>query len=131
MEFQDNPSDLFKETARTLKNLLETEGFDSVSRAFATAVHHDLFESWKGKDHIKESKDELTWEKFEGFDHPSVWLKDGKYSVYVSQPYDLHKDALKRLVEFCEENQLTCHISTESWYFPSRTLMIEITKPNS
>lgn len=62
-----------------------------------------------------------------GRDHSSLWLKDGKPFVYVTQPYFMNHKTIKQLLDFCEANGLTLSISADhGWHFPGATLFIEI-----
>jgi len=61
-------------------------------------------------------------------DHTSMWNKDSKPYVYVSQPYHLTCEGLKDISQFCEQFNLSVHITSDSFYSPGGTLMIEIKK---
>ncbi|KKN08239.1 hypothetical protein LCGC14_1058630 [marine sediment metagenome] len=58
-------------------------------------------------------------------DHPSLWLRDGKPAVFVSQPYQIRDP--KRLGEFCAERGLECMIRTwPAWHYRGSVLHVEI-----
>jgi hypothetical protein len=60
-------------------------------------------------------------------DHPSLWIRDGKAVIFVSQPYGLVDVA--RLGAFCMERNLTCMITTwPAWHNPGSVLHVEITR---
>ncbi len=64
-----------------------------------------------------------------GSDHSSLWLKDGKPYVYVTQPYHLDFKILQELIRFCDDNGLTASISPDyAWHFPGSILFVEIKK---
>lgn len=59
-------------------------------------------------------------------DHFTLWLKDGRPEVYVSQPYDLSLDDLRQIVAACDQHGLTVSITTwPAWHFPSRVMQVE------
>jgi len=61
-------------------------------------------------------------------DHPSVWTRDGKAVIFVSQSYQICDTA--RLGEFCKLRNLACHISTRpAWHNPGNVLFVEIYMP--
>lgn len=60
-------------------------------------------------------------------DHVSLWLRNGKPHVYVSQPYGLTLSDMRALVQFCDAHGLDAAVSARSWRFPGSTLLIEIT----
>lgn len=58
-------------------------------------------------------------------DHLSLWNKDGKPFVIVSQPYGLTWSALVETVQFCERYGLRPDIDTwPSWHSPGKVLTI-------
>ena len=62
-------------------------------------------------------------------DHPTLWLRDGKPAVFVSQPYHLNNDELHKLMGLCTAWGVTLRISTWSWYFPGSTFLVEMWAP--
>ena len=96
------------------------------------------FDGWPGEDlkHTSGSVDvmrlvgkrstwiaALPWE-----DHCSLWNKDGKPYLFVSEPYPLVMSEIKELVTFCEHYGLTFTIRAWSRWFPGNTSAIFITK---
>lgn len=62
-----------------------------------------------------------------GADHDSLWLLNGKPTVYVTQPY--HVDIFA-LVDFCRAEGFTCDVDLwPAWHFPHRVFHVEITTP--
>ena len=62
-------------------------------------------------------------------DHSSLWLKDGKPYAYVSQPYQLSLNDVKKLASFCDEYNLDMLIEAyPSWHFPGEVLTVKVTK---
>jgi hypothetical protein len=59
-------------------------------------------------------------------DHPTLWLRNGKPAVLVSQPYQICQP--ERLGDFCREHELECVICTwPAWHRPGSVLHVEIT----
>ncbi len=59
-------------------------------------------------------------------DHTSLWLKDGKPHVWVTQPYDLNNEDIRELAGMAREYEIT--ISGASWHFPGWTVMVALEK---
>lgn len=64
-------------------------------------------------------------------DHPEVLLRDGKPSVFVSQPYGLGHDELKALLAWADERKMEVHVDACGWYFFGRALRVEIGGPGA
>lgn len=62
-------------------------------------------------------------------DHVTLWLRDGKPAMLVSQPYGLRYEDLKATVEYAEENGLRVFIDAAlSWHYASATLAVILTR---
>ncbi len=60
-----------------------------------------------------------------GDDHSSIWTKDRKPILYLSQPYNLGERLLKEMVEFAEKWGLEFWIRTwPSFHFPGHVLSV-------
>jgi hypothetical protein len=60
-----------------------------------------------------------------GTDHASLWLKDGKPALFVSQPYGITANTMQDMQKFAKENGLEFDVGAEmSWWFPSRTVLV-------
>ncbi len=63
------------------------------------------------------------------FDHPDLWLKDGKPYMFTSQPYRITKDFLEIARNICVEHDLEMTIDArEAWYMPGRTVLVAFRK---
>lgn len=59
-----------------------------------------------------------------GSDHTSMWMKDGKPHVYVTQPYDLTLEALDDMFRVCRRLGLTLRVdSAIAWHNPAAVLI--------
>jgi hypothetical protein len=132
-------------------HLLQAEaGLDGASRAYAAATADRLMREWARQLGLRRSqghaclgrlRDGHCWARWEwrhgesakeripcdlpGADHMSLWLKDRRPAVYVSQPYHLSWDTLQELVTFGARWGLTIDVEPwPSWHFPSRVLTI-------
>ena len=145
----DERSEAFERTVEVLKQLLESEGRDSVSRAYAEVVEpvarwdfrrdrKVASSSWPdgcvaplfGEPHVDPEDVDGPWCRHCGApgDHTEVLLTDNG-AVFVSQPYELRWEALQQLVEWCKERGLRADLSAwESWHFPGRTAAVLITR---
>lgn len=60
-----------------------------------------------------------------GTDHPSLWLKNGKPVVFVSQPYGVTAKTMADMNKFAEKHGLEFDVGAEmSWWYPSRTVLV-------
>lgn len=77
--------------------------------------------------HFFNNFDECCCDQVHGWgdDHASLWTKDGKPYVYVSQPYSYNEEALKA---WCEQYGLRYVVygKDKSWWNPGETYLIEI-----
>lgn len=65
-------------------------------------------------------------------DHISLWSRDGKPAMLISQPYGLYTDALEGTIAFAEERGLSVLIDAGlSWHYPSVTLAVVLTRKES
>ncbi|OPX83386.1 MAG: hypothetical protein A4E53_04661 [Pelotomaculum sp. PtaB.Bin104] len=147
--FTNNPSPAYKKAVAVLKKLAEDEGTDSAHRAYAEAVWEQCKKQYISKHGLKPSGGHPCVSRLigrrcsalpgggsspchiPGWDHVSLWLKDGKPEVYVSQPYSLSLNEMRNLVRFCDEYGLTVSVSTwPAWHFPGGVLTMEVRKAN-
>jgi hypothetical protein len=64
-----------------------------------------------------------------GDDHGRLFLKDGIPEFYLSQPYSVNYETLKKIVAFCERWGLVPSIDEmQSNWFPSQSLAIRYAK---
>ena len=61
-------------------------------------------------------------------DHMSLWNKDGKPHVFVSEPYHLSMEQIKALIADCEAEELTFYINTNSKWNPGSSLAVFVKK---
>ena len=144
-QFKQKPSASYLRALRALEELAEEEGSDAVRRACADATWEDNKKSFVKSKGLREAKSQSIERLIgkhsksllespspavlPGDDHPSLWLKNGKPHVYISQPYELSIEDLKELVEFCERHSLNLHVSTwPAWHFPGSVLNVKVTK---
>lgn len=141
---------LFEPTNKELaaiKALREVGSFDRASRAFAESAQPMMLKEIK-RASLKIAKrpclkrlinmadacrcgidDEKHQPCGIGVDHPYLLTSKGRPSAYAYHPYLLGEAQLKKLAELCEEYGLVVTISADrSWYFPSRTLAVILTR---
>jgi hypothetical protein len=70
-------------------------------------------------------------------DHSSLWINNSGFKILVSQPYcliteDCSSNVKKELDKWCIDKNLLAkvHDPAKSWYYPDRTLLIEIIENN-
>ena len=61
-------------------------------------------------------------------DHCSLWIKNGKPYLFVSEPYDLDISDMKGLIRICEAYGLEFNVRGWSRWNPGDTSAIFITK---
>lgn len=57
-------------------------------------------------------------------DHPRLWVRDERPFLWTSEPYDLDKEQLQELLDYCHENELSVRISGTSPYNQGQTMLI-------
>ena len=80
---------------------------------------------WWGRLIGLQPEPDRVYESLPRDDHVSLWTKDGKPAVYVSQPDNLGLGDLRGIVAACDRYGLDLSVSAGSWYFPGSTLMVE------
>ena len=145
----DTPSIKYKKAVAILRELMQQEGLNVVSSAYAEATYEEYEKVFISKHNVKPSKDghccinRLKGSKhcpdtynrtgiskcnfiIPGQDHLSEWKKDRKTFIIVSQPYELNYKILKETVEFCDKHGLEASIRSDtSWHCPGSTLIVE------
>lgn len=132
----------YREAVRALRALAEAEGTDIASRAHAEATADLKRADWARSRGVQESGGRPCIGRLSGRpsdhnqsdhqcnppkgDHCSLWMKDGRPEVFVSQPYELSWAGLQETVAFCQANGLRADvISWPSWHFPGSVLTVE------
>lgn len=65
-----------------------------------------------------------TCHHLRGADHTSLWMKDGKPHIYVTQPYDLSLKRLDEMFRVCRRLGLTLRVdSAIAWHAPGAVLV--------
>lgn len=115
---------------------------DAQRRAYAEASWRRLCDDWARMNGLKLSQghaciNRLMGKRCTGWpdrdcrppmaDHCSLWNKNGKPEVYVTQPYPQATSELEQLFGFCKERNLHVTVGTwPSWHFPGAVLTVEI-----
>lgn len=131
---------------KALQALIEAEGLDKANRAFAEASDEAIRESFSKREGVTPAGGHICVRRLlgkkctlgypsevrdgsshlclpPGSDHWSLWNKEGKASLLVSQPYDLSYNTLKEMINFCEVNGLEVNINADAtWHFPGRVV---------
>lgn len=120
-----------------LRKLIQEFGEDVATRAFSAAVAEDRRQTFCRHHGVKQINIPTYIDKTPrkqrpavsqippATDHPSLWGKNGKSSLFVSQPYKLSLDDLRRIVKHCEDLNLDVEIGAGlSWHFPGRTILV-------
>jgi hypothetical protein len=141
--FMDKPNNTYLETVTVLRKLLEEQGLDVVTRAYAEATWETAREQYVSREGLKPAGDgHVCIHRLKGercpneecdsptcipeHDHSSEWKKDGKSHVIVSQPYHFSYETMKETIEFCDANGLRADISASpSWHFPGAVVTVE------
>ncbi|GFN22168.1 hypothetical protein [Thermanaeromonas sp. C210] len=124
--FVNRPSSPFHEAVQALERLAGEEGLEMAERAFATAVWEKRREAFAKRLGVKPTAGHVCLNRLvkghcKGTGlmfpkcfwlpvvnvHVSLWLRDGKPHVYVSQPYALTLKDMRALVQFCDRTALT------------------------
>lgn len=121
-------SKAYEDAVAALRKISLSERFSAFRETVSKEMRHDAdvklgplvtgVKSWRkllGKP--GEASDALP-----GDDHTE--LRRGNTTVYISQPYQLHLDQLRDIVQICDDNKLEFIISAKSWYRPGGTINV-------
>ncbi len=137
-----------KETVKAIRKVHKAHGSDKANRAYAEAMSdvdrkewaecngfvqveggHEWFVRFLGKTCICMTGGDCglaAWEplRVPYLDHTSYWQGEDGRKVLVAQPYGLRD--LRELGAWADRHDLTIKVSAWSFYFPGRSLMIEV-----
>lgn len=129
--YHSDCSDAYAAAVDALKALVEAEDIDVAYRAAAEALSGPKETEWRKHEGMSRCKAKTHWrgllgqqpEDFEdglpGDDHTSLWSKNGKPRLYVSQPYRLEFETTRDMVRKADEHSLEFSIHpNQSWHFP-------------
>ena len=147
--FMKDRSEAYEKAVEALTRLLKEEDPDSVERACAeilAPIREKKFLEWRELERYldlpRNCVAELLGKRHRDpcceycgppvDDHTQSFVKDGKIITLVTQPYDLSWETMHKLVEYCRRLGLRADVSAQnSWYFPGRTLAIQLTTPEA
>ncbi len=125
---------------RALRELLEAQGMDAVSSVYAEAVAENHYQAFAGKG-FKQSDGRLCVQRLWGRqcnlkdcvppsgDHDTLWLQNGKPAMYVTQPYGLEWETMRKLVAFCERHGLKADVAAwPSFHYPGQVISILLSR---
>lgn len=132
----------YEAAVEALRRLLEAADANAVERAFAEVIGDHRRERWAKVHGLRQSGGYQLIRRLAGAsgcercaggdcrppgaDHDSLWNKDGKPAVFVTQPYRLSWDSMVRMVDYCRQHALEADISADrSWHFPGWTVAVE------
>ena len=133
-------SALYIETVKKIRELVSAEG--DVGRAYAEAVRDHSKAVYLRTRGLKPTSGRVDLCRLTGkraradngyymgwIDHPSLWIKDGKPEVFISQPYQLSLEDMRELIATCDAFGLEAMVDTwPSWHFPTGVLTIKVRK---
>lgn len=148
--FESNPTPEYVALSKNIRGLMDKSGLDAVQRAFAEATTEETMKAFGNALGVTRSQGVACVQRIlgkpctvnqgpspcpghpPGDDHPSVWNKDGKPFAYIFQPYSLGYTELQGLIEYCDAHGLQISFSGQgSWYFPSQTLLVVLTRKDA
>lgn len=130
----------YRRAVEALRLVAQEEGLDQAQRAVGEALSDLRKDAWVKGHSLKPTDGSVFWSellgkrpsreeelsRLPGDDHVTLWLKDGKPDVYVSQPYALGLDTLREMAQMADKHGLDVHVDAKSsWWFPGYTLFIE------
>ncbi len=143
------PSAEWMSALKSLLDLKEHEGLNSVERLFSEVTGEDRETRYKSTWNVElctdlpvcvevlkggrcgfEEKPVRDHECLPTFlDHARIWAIDGKPAVITAEPYKLDSNQIGRLLEFCAAHGLYCRIGGGSWHAAGRSFLVEIWPP--
>lgn len=147
--FVDKPSPEFTAVVDALRPL----GEHMAVVAYAEATHDAVKRDWMASRGLKPSTlghgcirrllgKRCTYERADddgppceppGADHSSLWYRDGKAAVFLTQPYGpLSGSQLAALVSFADRWGLVLLVDTwPAYHYPGRTLAVQLWEPTA
>ena len=131
---------LYHKAVSAIEALVTAEGSDTASRAYAEAMHDFLLDEFMRINKLKKSTGRTCYQRLLGkqrvndyekgmppvHDHPSLWLSDGKPSLFLAQPYGISFTDMENIVSFCKDNGLTASVDAwPSFHFPHHVLSLK------
>lgn len=145
--FMTDKSQKYIETVEKIKDLVKTDGLDAAGRAYAEATSEQLKKDYAESRGLKPTTGRVDlcrligrqvkghpslgagWYSGRWIDHPSLWIKNGKPDVFISQPYHLSLEDMAQLISICNEFGLEATVSTwPGWHFPGAVLSVQVRK---
>lgn len=122
---------------KLMKEELNINGIDILTRKYAKVVQRSIFESYKEKGlypTMGKCLCKLKYNRCRGLcnglgmvtDHGELWYRERSPHVYIAQPYSVNKRDVEELNKRCEEHDFDYRIHGNSFHFPSSTFVIEI-----
>lgn len=135
----------YRAAIKAIRDLMETEGADKADRAFAEVMTEKKKEDFAKRHGVTRATGGICVRRLfgkrctigypsdpfgtghaclpPGSDHISLWNKDGKASLLVSQPYGLAYRTLKEIMAYCEKYGLEVRIDANPcWHFPGQVI---------
>jgi hypothetical protein len=146
-----NPTPNERKAVNAIRKVTEAHGTDKANRVCAEAMNESMRLEWAEQDGFIQVCGGHEWlVRFLGktcicmtgdecglleiqeldlgphLDHTSYWETAEGRMVIVGQPYGMSCDQMFELAAWAKRNNLGLHISGWSYYFPGRSLMIEV-----
>jgi hypothetical protein len=110
----------------------------AAAATYATALNDRLLANWMKTEHVKQARGRICVHRLTGkkctqsldctppgTDHATLWSKNGKPAILVSQPYSFGMEMSEMVNEYCKGHGLTYRIVADSsFYYPAVTLLI-------
>lgn len=136
LNFRD-ASPIVKSALKNMWEVLDSEGNDTLKRIYAQVAHQSIYQYMEEKGYKRSSRADIRrlitgiekkWHipwYAPGDDHCSLWNKDGRAAVYLSQPYHLTMKDVQEMLEFAQKYELKFFINTyPDFHFPGSVLVV-------
>lgn len=135
--FMSDPTIQFNEAVDILRKLPLGDRMRAAAEAISPDLEREFQEiygrkrkAWSWQWLVRKKQNAYDAPRLPGSDHEVYRESGGKRSI-VSQPYHMDWDAIRSLVEVCEEHGLRFDIDGTSAYFPGRTMTVIIRAANA
>lgn len=140
--FRDSKNPHFIGAVKEIQALAKATSPEECRRAFASATAAVYEEEFRRRYGVTRSKSTACIQRLlgkrcgislqrdcdchpPGTDHASLWLKDGKPHLFVSQPYNIRGSILGDATQFASEHGLELEIRADhNFHFPSSVLLM-------
>ena len=141
--FNQDPSDDYVRVIEVIQELALKEGWAAAHDAVAEALGPRMKQVFGEAQGVKETEEAVCANRLVSLpcdhrsgdcqipasDHAEGWDQNGDARFFVSHPYDLSSDAVRRILKYCDSKGLEFSVDGRSWHFLGATVRVVVWNP--